>query len=161
MPKLGFNARLYYLGSGTRATWGAADSDGVHVGAAPASLAIVSGVRDNTATLEKGEADVTTRDNDGWEATQTTLKKASIEFDLIYDPTKASHKALLKSYLSSTTIAIAALDGDKATAGVEGLWADFVVTTFTKAEQLQEGQSVSVTLKPALSDVPPEWVRTS
>lgn len=32
--------------------------------------------------LEKGEADVTTRANNGWRATKGTLKEGSIEFEM-------------------------------------------------------------------------------
>ena len=71
--KLGMNAKMYYL-TGTRATWGAADADGIHGGAAPSGLTELGNVRDVTLNLEQGEADVTTRSNDGWRATEPTLK---------------------------------------------------------------------------------------
>ena len=35
--KLGMNGKMYYLGSGVRASWGTADADGIHGGAAPGS----------------------------------------------------------------------------------------------------------------------------
>jgi hypothetical protein len=159
--KLGLNARLYYLLTGTRATWGTIDTDGMYAGAAPASLSPITRVRDVTIGIEKGDADVSTRDNDGWRANLGTLKDGSLEFEIVWDPPQLSHTALLKSLLLNTTIAVAALDGDKATVATQGLWADMEVTNFSKMEELEEGQKISVTLKPALGAIPPQWVRVT
>ncbi len=158
---LGLNAKLYYLSSGERATWGTADADNIHEGAAPANLVEMGNARDVTLNLEQGEADVTTRANNGWEATEPTLKKGSIEFEMIYDPADQGFTKVLAAWLSRTPIAMAALDGSKDVAGTMGMWADFKVISFTKSEALQEGQAVSVTVKPAYSSVAPEWVRVS
>ena len=38
-----------------------------------------------TLSLEAGEADVTTRGNDGWRAIVATLKEASVEFEMVWD----------------------------------------------------------------------------
>ena len=66
--KLGMEARLYYDAAGMSAdpTW-----------------TELTNVRDLTLNLEKGEADLTTRANNGWRATEGTLKDASVEFEMV------------------------------------------------------------------------------
>lgn len=156
--KLGLHAKLYYA-SASRATWGAAAADGVHEGVAP-TLAEVANVKDLSIGLEKDEADITTRGNGGSEAVTGTLKKAPVEFEMIYNPTgDTAQLAMLNSYLASTPIAFAVLDGDAATAGTEGFWADFEVLAFKKGEQLKDAQMVNITMKPTFSAVAPEYVR--
>jgi len=43
----------------------------------------MTNVKDLTLNLESGEADVTTRANNGWRATVATLKDGSIEFEMV------------------------------------------------------------------------------
>jgi hypothetical protein len=158
---LGMNAKMYYLATPPRASWGTADSDGVHEGAAPATLTEMGNVRDVTLNLEEGEADATTRANAGWRATEPTLKEGSVEFEMVYDPSNAGFTKFFSAWLNRTVIACAILDGDKASAGTEGLWADFKVINFSKSEPLEDVQMMSVTIKPAYSAVAPEWVRVT
>lgn len=159
--KLGMNGKMYFLSTGTRATWGTADSDGINQGSAPANLTELSNAKDVTLNLDEGEADVTTRGNNGWRATEPTLKDGSVEFEMQYDSADAGFAKILGAWLQRTVIAMAILDGDKAVAGTMGLWADFKVISFSKSEPLEEGQTVSVTIKPAYSTVAPEWVRVT
>jgi len=159
--QLGMNGKMYYLASGTRATWGTANSGGIHEGSAPTGLTEMGNVRDVTLNLEEGEADVTTRANDGWRATEPTLKEGSIEFEMVYDPADAGFTKILGSWLQRTVIAFAILDAAKEISGTMGLWADFKVISFSKSEALEEGQTVSVTIKPAYSTVAPEWVKVT
>lgn len=159
--KLGMNGKMYYLGTGSRATWGTPNADGIHEGTAPAGLTEMGNVRDVTLNLEEGEADVTTRANNGWRATEPTLKEGSVEFEMAYDTADAGFTKILGAWLNRTVIAMAILDADKDTVGTMGLWADFKVISFTKGEPLEEGQTVSVTIKPAYSTVAPEWVEVT
>lgn len=160
MPKMGFKAQLYYLPTGTRASWGTTTA-GVTTGAAPAGLAVCGNTRDLTLNLSKAEADATTRNNNGWKAILAGLKEGSIEFEMLWDTADAAFTAFFNAWLNDTNIGVAALDGDKATAGSQGLWADFQVIGFTKKEPLNEPQSVSITMKPGYSTVAPQWVSVS
>lgn len=117
-----------------------------------------SNVRDLTLNLEKGEADLTTRANNGWRATVGTIKDASLEFDIVWDTEDAFFTALKDAYLNGTNIDLAAMDGAIATSGSQGLRAEWQVTSFSRSEPLEEGVTVSVTLKPAYSDNAPEWL---
>ncbi len=159
--KLGMNGKMYYLASGERATWGPADADDIHGGAAPSGLTELGNVRDVTLNLEEGEADVTTRANNGWRATEPTLKDGSVEFEMAYDPADAGFVRILGAWLKRTPVPMAILDAAKDVVGTMGLWADFKVISFSKSEPLEEGQMVSVTIKPAYSAVAPEWVKVT
>lgn len=113
--------------------------------------------KDVTLNLEKGEADVTTRANAGWRATVGTLKDGSIEFEMVWDTGDAGFAAIKDAYFNDTPIEMAAMDGDIAASGSEGLRASFSVTNFTRNEPLEEAITVSVTLKPTYAEHAPEW----
>jgi len=140
--KLGMNGKLYRnTGTYEAPTW-----------------TEITNVKDLTLNLEKGEADVTTRANDGWRANQPTLKEASIEFDMVWDTEDAGFAAVQDAFFNDTTLEVAVMDGDIEEAGTEGLRATVGVSTFSRGEPLEEAMTVSVTLKPAYSTHAPEWM---
>lgn len=162
MAKLGFNGKLYYLTTGTRATWGAIGGDGFsHTAAANANLSEVTLARDVTYPIAVDKADVTSRASGGWKASLPALSDLSIEFQMVYDPTDTPTIAILKAFFLKTTIALAALDGAKGTAGVSGICADCCIVKCDKSESLSEGQMLSITAVPTASAVNPEWVKVS
>ena len=136
MIKLGMDAKLYYGVAGATAT------------------TELSNVKDLTLNLETGEADVTTRANQGWRATVATLKNGSIEFVMIWDTADAGFTAIQNAYFNNTPIALAILDGE----GGSGLDADFSVVNFSRNEPLEDAITVNVTLKPTYSTRAPAWV---
>jgi hypothetical protein len=143
--KLGLDAKLYR-------------NTGTH--AAPTWNEIVN-VRDVTLSLEAGEADVTTRGNNGWRATVATLKDASVEFDMVWDTEDTDFAAIRDAFLNRTAIQFAVMDGDIATAGSQGLKAYCAITAFSRNEALEEAITVSVTIKPTYRTVPaeaPSWL---
>lgn len=146
---LGMNCKLYRQTTGTREAWPAS-------GAAP-NLDEVTNVKDVTVNLETGQADTTTRAASGWRTTAATLKDGSVEFEMVWNTSDADFTAIQTAWSNSTSIAIAVLDGASDTAGTQGLWADFSVTNFTQSQPLEEAATASVTLKPANTDVAPEW----
>lgn len=158
---LGMNAKLYRLTTGTRATWGAADSNGISIAAAPANLDEIVNVKDLSLSLNTDKADVTTRGNNGWKATEPTLKDGTINFQMVFDSSDADFTALQRAFLTNAVIALAALSAAKTTSGAQGLWADFKVSQFTKSENLTEAQMYDVELAPAYSAVAPEWVQVT
>jgi hypothetical protein len=155
---LGKNAKLYRLTTGSRASWGTVNSSGFASGAAPSNLDVVGNVRDLDMPMTKTLADVTTRDNDGWVAQVGTLKNGDVTFQMMYKPGDTNFMALWSAFLSDAAVAMAVLDGDKATSGTRGFWADFVVSAFGKTENLVEGQQVDVTLTVTDSTVAPQIV---
>lgn len=118
----------------------------------------MTNVKDLTLNLEKGQADVTTRGNNGWKASVGTLKDGGIEFEMVWDTEDEGFTAIRDAYLNDTALELAVMDGDITVAGSQGLRASFVVTNFSRKEPLEEGISVSVTLKVAYSDNAPEWM---
>ncbi len=143
--RLGLHAKLY-RNSGTYAspTWDE-----------------IGNVKDVTLNLEAGEADVTTRANNGWKATAATLKDASIEFQMVWDTGDTDFLAIRDAYLNNTNIEVAAMDGaitGLGSSGSQGLRATCMVTSFTREEPLEEALTVSVTLKPSYSGNAPSWM---
>ena len=117
----------------------------------------LANVRDVTLSLEAGEADVTTRANSGWRAVVATLKEASVEFGMVWDTADAGFGAVKDAYLNNAPIGMQILDGSSSGAG-EGLQADFMITSFSRSESLEEAITVSVTAKVTYSDTPPSWI---
>lgn len=138
--KLGMNARLNYKvdGQGGGGSW-------LEIGNA----------KDVTLSMEKGEADVTTRANAGWRATIGTLKEVSVEFEMVWDTADAAFTAIKDAFLASQgIIGFQILDAD---AG-QGLQADFDITSFVRNEPLEEAVTVSVTAKITYSATAPSWI---
>jgi len=133
--KLGMEARLYYGPAGATAN------------------TELNNVKDVTLNLETGEADVTTRGNQGWRATVATLKSGTVEFEMVWDTGHAGFTAIKNAYFNNTPIALAILDGPNG----EGLDADFSITNFSRNEPLEEAITVSVTAKPTYSTRAPAW----
>lgn len=142
--KLGLEARLYY-NSNTYAspTW-------VHV----------SRIKDVTLTLEKGEADVSTRAGSGWREIVNTLKDGSVTFSMLQAPTGTDtvFAAFRDAWLNGTSIEVAVMDGVITTAGSQGLRATMTVSSFTRNENLEEAIMYDVTIRPTPADNAPEWL---
>jgi len=137
---LGMNAKLYRCATLIN------DSDNTP---ALATWILIGNVRDLTLNLETGEADITTRGNDGWRQTAATLKDGSLEFEMVWDPGDAAFTAVQTAWDTPTEIGIAALDGAEDAAGSQGLAGNFSVTNFTRTEPLEEALIAAVTLKPS------------
>ncbi|MEL7499037.1 MAG: phage tail tube protein [Planctomycetota bacterium] len=98
----------------------------------------IGNVKDVTLNLEKGEADVTTRANNGWRATVGTLKDASIEFQMVWDTLDSDFDAIRQAFFNNTPIEFAVMDGDITDPDSEGLRATFDIFNFTRNEALEE-----------------------
>jgi len=134
--KLGLNAKMYYGVAGSSAT------------------TELTNCQDVTLTLEKGEADVTTRAAAGWRQTVGTLKEGSIEFKMVWDTEDAGFVAIKNAYFNDTPIALKILDSE----GGSRLDADFSITKLTREEPLEQALTASVTAKPTYSTRAPAWV---
>ena len=114
----------------------------------------LANVRDVTLNCEAAEADLTTRANAGWRATVATLKSATVEFEMVWDTADAGFTAIKDAYLANAIIGFQILDEDSG----QGLQADFMISSFSRSEPLEEGITVSVTAKVAYSVTPPSWI---
>ena len=121
----------------------------------------IANVKDVTLSLEKGEADVTTRANGGWRATVGTLKDASIEFQMVWDTGDAGFAAIQQAFFNNTPIEVAVMSGPITDVASEGLQATCDVLNFTRNEALEEALMVDVTLKPTYSATAPQWINGS
>ena len=121
----------------------------------------VTNVKDLTLNVEAGEADASTRGNGGWRAILASLKDGSIEFEMVWDTADAGFTAIKDAFFNNTPLEFAALDGDVATAGSQGLRATMAITNFSRNEPLEEAITVSVTCKPTYAEHSPEWMTTS
>lgn len=146
--KVGLDCKLYYC---------ATDLDGVTNTPALATWIEITNVRDLTLNLATGEADVSTRAS-SWRQTKQTLKEGSIDFEMMWDTDDAAFEALQAAWSDGTEIALAAMDGDIEVAGAEGLASNFSVTNFSRNEPLEEGVTVSITIKPSSYT---EWYEVS
>jgi hypothetical protein len=121
----------------------------------------VTNCKDLTLTLEKNDADVTVRGNNGWRAIVGVLKDATIEFTMVWDTDDLNFQTIKDAFLASTNtpINVAVMDGDITTSGSEGLRALCIVTNFTRNEPLEEAITVDVSLRPTYFPAdPPEWL---
>lgn len=141
--KLGMAAKLYFKVGGV---------------AAAGAWTELTNVKDVTLSLETGEADVTTRANAGWKATVATLKEGSVEFEMVWDSADAGFTGIKNAFFGNLAIGLAVMDGALATAGTQGLQADFSITQFSREEPLEEAIRVKVQAKVTYSATAPEWV---
>ena len=118
----------------------------------------MTNVKDLTLNNEKGEADVTTRKNNGWRATVGTLKDGSIEFEMVWDTEDENFTAIQEAYFGNTSVEFAVMDGDIEAPGSQGLRATMSVMNFTRNEPLEEAITVSVTAKPTYAEHAPDWL---
>lgn len=116
----------------------------------------IGNVKDLTLNIEKGEADLSVRANNGWETIVATLKKASVEFTMVYDTADDDFTAIQTAFFSDAQIEFAIMDGAMTT-GAQGLRASCEILKFGRNEPLTEGMTVPVSIKPGYSSNAPAW----
>ena len=132
---LGMNAGLYQGAAGSTT---------------PATMSEVDNVRDVTLSMEAGEADITTRGNNGWRATAPTLRECTVEFQMVWKPGDPVFDAIKTAFLTSGTVALAVLDQKVGITGAQGPLGDFSITNFSRSEALEEAIVADVTAKLAV-----------
>lgn len=120
---------------------------------------LIDGIQNLTLSMEKSEANVSTRAA-SWEQVAATLKKASLEFNMPWDKSDADQQALLDDFVlaDGAGIELLIIEGAVDTVGVEGLRASFDVTKFNIPQDLEGAMMVEVAMKPTKnSDAAPAW----
>lgn len=102
----------------------------------------IKNCKDLTVSLEKAEADATTRDNNGWRATVGTLKDASIEFTVLNKDGDTAFTTLQALFMSGDPCDVEISDAG----GTLSLTCE--VMQFNVNQNLEEVISADVTLKP-------------
>ena len=118
-------------------------------------------IMDVTLNLSKSDADLSCRAGGGWRTTRGTLKEGAISFDVLWDPDDAFSVFILDAFLSNSIITMLFLDEyntSNTTVYGQGLYANFDIIGFDKSEALEDGQKFSVSLKPAIDTLTPEWI---
>lgn len=133
---LGMNAKLYQAAS-------AADPSTLD----PATMTEMDNVTNVNLSMEANEANTTTRANQGWESTSPTLRRATLEFEMMFKPGDVQCQAIRNAYLSNGTLAFAALTGPLDESGNEGPVGNWSITNFSRSEELEEAVKYNVTAK--------------
>jgi len=119
---------------------------------APAATEMLN-VRNVKLPIEKGEANISRRGS-RWELTKATLKKASVDFEMINDDADADVQAIATAFFADTPLAFKILDKESG----HGLDADFEITKFERSEDLEDAQVIGVSIKPTYVGRWPAWV---
>lgn len=156
---LSTDAKVYYLSTGTRGSWGTTADGITTAGTAPANLTELVNIRgDISVPYEKVIQEIMIKGK-RHAAAKGTIRKTAIAFSMVFDNTDAAFLAIQKAYLTDTTIAMALLSEAKDVIGTEGIWADFEVTKFERGEKLDDLLMQDVEIQFGLSDVEPEYVK--
>ena len=95
--------------------------------------------------ISAGEADVTTRANDGWRSFCQTLKEATIDVTAMYKGSNTELNIIRAAFLGNDLVDAAVMTGGEAPReGLVGRWA---VTEFSLGQQLEEGQEITISLR--------------
>jgi predicted secreted protein len=115
-------------------------------------------VRSVTVNLGADAVDDTSRTTNGWRSRIQGLKEWGASFEMIYDPSNTPWQAVRSSFFAGDPIEVLALDQDISVDGAEGLRGTVEVTSFEKAEPLEDVQSNSTELS---GNGTPTWVVAS
>lgn len=103
--------------------------------------------RDLTLNQDAAEANLSTRAN-RWSRARPTMRNASVEFEITYDPDDTCYTALRDAFINGTKIALAVMDGDIAVAGNQGFAGNFGIFGLNVSQPLEGEVTVAVTAKP-------------
>jgi hypothetical protein len=109
----------------------------------------ITNIKDLTTDFSAGEADITTRGSDGWRETLATLREGTVTFQMVWAPADDAFEAIQEAFLDSSLLAFAVLDSDPTDTPdvAQGLVGNFSVTNFSLTQNLEEAQTVDVTIK--------------
>lgn len=177
---LGLDCALYYLPSAGRSA--AFPVNNFKLSALSTTVGEifteVSYTRDVTLNLDKNLADLSSRASGGWAQQVSTLKNASIDFQILWRPDDAVFTEMLARYLDGCPVCMCIMDGEVFWSGtttvanasscvgitpyvVSGLYADFTVNTFSRGEPLQEGVTADINIVPTVGAIRPQWFSIS
>ena len=115
-------------------------------------------VRDVTLSLSANDVDDTSRTTNGWRSRLAGLREWGLSFEMIYNPDNTAWQKVREAYFNGTAIEILALDGDITVDGQEGVRGTVYVTSFERAEPLED---VVVNNTEMVGNGTPAWVESS
>lgn len=136
---LGLNAKLYRA---SNAFTGSEDTDVDN-----ASLTEMTNVMDVSFSGSTGTAGVTTRGSGGWRQEAATLREAEITFSMLQDSADDDYLAIVNAWLGNAEVGLAMLNGNISGGTVDGVASNFMVTSLSRDESLEEAIKVDITLR--------------
>jgi len=130
-------------------------------------MAVRTNIRDVTINNELATADITTRAGGGYRQVAATLAEASIDFQIVYEPSDDFFTNLKNSFENRYPMDIVFADGlvgtaltaaSGGTAGVIYFRSEFVITNFSINVGLEEAMTVDVSLQSGFSDNAPGFL---
>lgn len=118
---------------------------------------LVPGVKDLKLPLAASEADVTTRLNAGYKASEPVMVDTGVEFEMPWDPADADLSEFEDAFFARTALEMLVLDGPLETLGSQGLRATMKVFDFSRDESLENAAMVTIKMKPCLAANAPSW----
>ena len=116
-----------------------------------ASLTLVSTVKDVSWSMSRGSADKTTRAaaSEGIRYTEPTLGDLTLELTFLDDEDDAHLDLLKVAMVDRSEVPYAAMNHLEASAGSDGVTANFKIHDFSRAEPIDDMAAVTVTLRPS------------
>jgi hypothetical protein len=142
VPLKSYAAKLYYCLAG--------------IGGTPTWVEIVE-AENVTITPNFSESEVTTRGAGGVKQTEPVELDLTIEFNMPYVRGSTRFLALQAAAFGRSLIGIAAMSGDIAVAGSEGIWSDMKIFGMPFEEPIDKTVDLKITLKPCYSANPTAW----
>lgn len=172
--RLGIDAKIYYspllntstgaaLNTPTPTTPWPATSVPTDAANSSQSMLELTNCKNVTLNVEKSLADISTRATGGWKAEVAVLKSGSIDLTMLWDSADKGFANIQHAFFNDKYIFLGVMDGNSATTTVgyriQGLYAPFTVSNFTRNEALEDALTATVTLKPTnVTGYAPAWV---
>lgn len=111
----------------------------------------VPNVRDLSLSLDTSQADVTTRNNNGWMARVATLTDGGVQFGMVYNTEDPDFVAIRDQFLAKSAVEYFILDGSSSVSGTQGFRMTCMVTNFSMSQALTEAVTVDVSIVPTFA----------
>lgn len=127
---------------------------------APATLTALSGVQDYSVEPVDDMANASARGS-RFKKKQPAMREWKVVGTILKVTGGTAYETLRDAYLNGTTLHLIALDGPKATVGSEGPNADWYVSKFTRAGEIEGLVVYAFELELAFSANEPTWYEVS
>jgi hypothetical protein len=115
-----------------------------------ASSTEITNIKSLDVSFSMDKTDISSRGTGGWKNQATTLKDATVSFQMVWKPADAGFTAMFTAWNTNAEIAFFALDGIKtAASGSQGPAGNWMVSSFKRNEGLTEAVTVDIELTPS------------
>lgn len=106
----------------------------------PATGTELTNVKDVQLNISVQKADTTTRANQGWSSSASTLKEATLSFKMLYDPADTTYTTINSALLNNTQVAMDVLTHANGN-GLRGTWS---ISSHNLDQTLTEAQWIDI-----------------